>query len=87
MIADEAGPAAYSQHRRRLPSAGGDHDRVLILQYPTFKALGTIAPAEAAFAAAGDSLEAAEVALSEVASVVRSEHWQLVQVVTRRAEN
>lgn len=87
MIADEAGPAAYSQYRLRLPSAGGDHDRVLVLQYPTFKALGTSAPAEAAFAAAGDSLEAAEVALSEVASIVRSEHWQLVQVVTRQAEN
>ena len=53
LIADEAGPAAYSQYRRRLPSAGGDHNRVLVLQYPTFKALGTIAPAEAAFAAAG----------------------------------
>ena len=37
--------------------------------------------------AVGPALEAAEAALGEVASLVRSEHWQLVQVVTRQAEN
>ena len=45
LIADEAGPAAYSQYRRRLPSAGGDHNRVLVRPW-------NHRPAEAAFAAA-----------------------------------
>jgi hypothetical protein len=87
LIADEAGPAAYSQFRRRLPGAGGDHDRVMVLQYPSFEALWSSAPAEAAFKAHDDTLAAAEAALGDVATIVRSEQWQLVKVLTRQAPN
>lgn len=87
LIADEAGPAAYSQFRRRLPGAGGDHDRVMVMQYPSFDALWSRAPVDAAFQAQDDTLAAAEAALGEVATVIRSEQWQLVKVVTRQAQN